>query len=168
MFQNVWMLLGGIAIIVALVSLLVAPKRKGAALPAGPWPYYARRPVTQAEQILYWRLLEALPNHIVLAQVQYSRFLGVKKGNNFRSWLNRVNRLSADFVVCAKDAKVVAVIELDDASHEKAERKRSDESKNRALAGAQIPLIRYRLGAMPDLAQIKKDVMANITIEADT
>ena len=59
------------------------------------------------DQVLYHRLVKALPEHIVLAQVQVSRVLGVKKGFDFRAWNNRINRLSYDFVVCAKDASVV-------------------------------------------------------------
>jgi len=45
-----------------------------------------------------------------LAQVQVSRVLGVKSGHKFHEWNNRINRLSYDFVVCAKDASVLAAI----------------------------------------------------------
>jgi len=38
---------------------------------------------------------------MVLAQVQLSRVLGVKKGFNPREWNNRINRMSYDFVVCS-------------------------------------------------------------------
>ena len=65
------------------------------------------------EQLLYHRLVRALPEHIVLAQVQASRVLGVKKGYRFHEWSNRINRLSYDFVVCGKDSTVIAAIELD-------------------------------------------------------
>ena len=74
----------------------------------GPWPFYVKRPLTQPEQVLYHRLICALPEHIVLAQVQVSRVLGVKKGANFHEWNNRINRLSYDFVVCGKDSTAIA------------------------------------------------------------
>src|SRR5262245_27505507 len=48
--------------------------------PDRPWPFYAKRPLTQVEQVLYHRLVKSLPEHIVLAQVQVSRVLGVKRG----------------------------------------------------------------------------------------
>ena len=41
----------------------------------------------------------------------------VKKSNNFQKWFNRINLMSADFVVCAIYASALAVIELDDATH---------------------------------------------------
>lgn len=97
------------AILVAIVALLLAKKKQPSE--SGPWPYYAKRPLSQPEQILHFRLANALPEHMILAQVQLSRMLGVKKGNNYQAWLNRINRMSADFVVCAKDSSILAVIE---------------------------------------------------------
>ena len=85
----------------------------------GDFPFYAKKAMSAPEQILYYRLASSLPDHVILAQVGLSRLLGVKRGYNFAAWNNRINRMSADFVVCAKDASVVAVIELDDASHER-------------------------------------------------
>jgi hypothetical protein len=49
----------------------------------GPWPYYAKRPISRPEQVLYHRLTATFPDHIVLVQVPVSRVLGVKRGFNF-------------------------------------------------------------------------------------
>ena len=114
-----------------------------------------RKPLTNPEQILYFRLLHALPDHIILAQVQLSRFLGVKKGNNFQSWLNRINRLSADYVICSKDASVVAVIELDDASHNNSKRQQTDSKKDKAIRDAGLKIIRWNVKAIPNEEEIK-------------
>lgn len=103
------------------------------------WPYYAKTVLSQPEQALYHRLVAALPEHIVLAQVQLSRVLGVQKGFDLNAWNNRINRMSYDFLVCEKD---FGVIELDDRSHEKASRIEADTKKNQATAAAGIPLIR--------------------------
>jgi hypothetical protein len=43
----------------------------------GTWLFYLRK--------LYHRLLKALPERMVLSQVERSRLLGVKKGENFAS-----------------------------------------------------------------------------------
>ncbi len=58
----------------------------------------------------------------------------LKKGNNQQSWLNRINRMSADFVVCNKDSSIVAVIELDDASHQRQNRQTNAAKKIRLWA----------------------------------
>jgi very-short-patch-repair endonuclease len=72
----------------------------------------------------------------------------VKKGNNFQKWFNRINRMSADFVVCAKDASVLAVIELDDATHEGQQRKAADAKKDKALSAAGIRIVRWNQCAL--------------------
>jgi very-short-patch-repair endonuclease len=121
------------------------------------WPYYAKKPITKTELILYYRLVNALPDKIILSQVQLSRVLGVKKGNNFGEWNNRINRMSLDFVVCRKeDAGIIAVIELDDKSHEKEERIKADEKKDKALESANIRIIRWKVDEMPDEKTIKR------------
>ncbi|MFQ6333510.1 DUF2726 domain-containing protein [Methylophilus sp. 3sh_L] len=128
------------------------------------WPFYAKRPLSQPEQILYFRLIEALPDHIILAQVQLSRFLGVKKGHNYQSWSNRINRMSADFVICKKDASVVAVIELDDSTHQKLDRQIADSKKDKALTAAAIKVVRWQAKAIPDLSEIKATFFTQLTL----
>ncbi|MBT9161182.1 MAG: hypothetical protein DDT26_02486 [Dehalococcoidia bacterium] len=123
---------------------------------SGQWPFYVKKPLTQPEQVLYHRLVKALPEHIVLAQVQVSRVLGVKKGSNFNEWNNRINRLSYDFVVCSKDSTVLAAIELDDKSHESNRRMATDEKKNKATADAGLLLIRWNVKALPDESAIQR------------
>jgi hypothetical protein len=121
----------------------------------GPWPYYSKRPMSRPEQVLYHRLLAALPDHIVLAQVQVSRILGVKRGYNFHVWNNRINRLSYDFVICANDSTVLAVIELDDSSHDSRARIATDSRKEKATADAGMRFIRWNVNALPDIATIR-------------
>lgn len=146
-----------VVVLVALVGKIVGKKR--VSTDASPWPYYAKRPLSAAEQILYFRLTKALPDHIVLAQVQLSRMLGVKKGNNYQAWLNRINRMSADFVVCAKDSSVLAVIELDDATHNNPKRQEADNKKDRALGDAGIKIHRWQAKTIPDEAMIRATLL---------
>lgn len=131
------------------------------------WPFYAKRPLSQPEQVLYHRLVQALPGRIVLAQVQVSRVLGVKKGFDFYEWNNRIDRLSYDFVVCAMDSSVLAVIELDDKSHESESRRRTDAKKNRATSAAGIRLIRWNVKAIPDQDFIREAFADLPTIRTD-
>lgn len=119
------------------------------------WPFYAKKVLSSPEQVLYYRLVKALPECMVLAQVQLSRVLGVKKGFNFGQWNNRISRLSLDFVVCLKDSSVVAAIELDDRSHNDSRRREADARKATALDAAGIKLIRWSTDALPDEAAIR-------------
>ena len=142
--------------VIAVVALTILKKRGLFARgDGGAWPFYARRLLSQPEQVLYHRLVRALPEHIVLAQVQVSRVLGVKKGFNFHEWNNRINRLSYDFVVCGKDSTVLGAIELDDKSHESTSRAETDNKKDRATTAAGLRILRWHVKSLPDEAAIK-------------
>ena len=158
-----------VIVVIAAVALAVAAKVKsGLGSQQDEWPFYAKKPLSDPEQILYFCLTKALPEHIVLAQVGLSRILGVKKGNNFQSWHNRINRMSADFVLCSKDSSIVAVIELDDSSHQKEERKVADAKKDKALGAAGIRVVRWQAKSLPDEASIKATFLAQPGIPADS
>jgi hypothetical protein len=92
---------------------------------------------------------------------------GINKHANFAEWNNRINRMSLDFVVCAKDATVIAPIELDDSSHDRASRVSADAKKQKALASAGISLLRWQCSALPDEATIRRAFAAkNITVRS--
>ncbi|MGH6622946.1 MAG: DUF2726 domain-containing protein [Burkholderiaceae bacterium] len=144
--------------LLAGVALAVFRAKGRGAVTIGDWPFTPRKPLSAPEQVLYFRLCTALPDHLVLAQVGLSRFLGVKRGNNFHAWNNRINRMSVDFLVCNKDASVVAAIELDDASHRNPDRVSADEKKDKALGAAGVRLLRWHVNSMPDDAAIRVQV----------
>lgn len=141
----------------AAVTLLTWFKRREEGPKTGnvPWPFFAKRPLSTPEQVLYHRLINALPDHFVLAQVQVSRVLGVKRGFDFNRWNNRINRLSYDFVVCSLDSTVLAAIELDDSSHARPSRVEADQRKAKATAAAGITLIRWHVRSLPDELEIQ-------------
>lgn len=66
--------------------------------------------------------------------------------------------MSLDFVICLKDGSIIAAIELDDKSHEQAERLEADAKKEKALTDAGIRLIRWKTQAMPDEATIRQSL----------
>ncbi|HQR56765.1 MAG TPA: DUF2726 domain-containing protein [Burkholderiaceae bacterium] len=156
------LLIGAAAIIIVVlgvgVAIAVLRARSSDATSTGRWPFSLRRPLTEPEQVLYFRLCQALPDHIVLAQVGMSRFLSVRRGHNARAWYNRINRMSVDFLVCTKDASVVAAVELDDASHQHPDRVSADAKKELALNAAGVKLLRWNVGAMPDEAAIQRSI----------
>lgn len=142
-------------VVLALVGIALFIARLKSGGGEGPWPFVVRKPMSVPEQVLYFRLLEALPEHIVLAQVQLSRFLGVKRGHSVQAWQNRINRLSVDFLILKKDATVVAAIELDDKTHQRSDRRAADARKDRALADAGVKLVRWNVAEMPSTEGIR-------------
>jgi very-short-patch-repair endonuclease len=155
-----------VVVAVIVVFAILKAKFQGGAGDAV-WPFYAKKPLSQPEQVLYFRLIQALPEHVILAQVQLSRLLGVKKGNNYQAWYNRINRMSADFVVCNKDSNIVAVIELDDATHQREDRQAADAKKDKALASAGVRIVRWQAKSIPDIAAIQAAFMPNTAVKRD-
>jgi very-short-patch-repair endonuclease len=92
---------------------------------------------------------------MVLAQVQRSRFLQVKKGVPRTAWQNRISQKSVDFVVCLKDSTVVAVVELDDSTHDHGSRRKADADKDKALTSANVQIVRWTSKALPDESAIR-------------
>lgn len=144
------------AIILAGVILAAkfALKQKKPADKQSVWPYTPTKLLSKPEQILYFRLRKALPEHLVFAQVQLSQILKVKKGNNFQTWLNKISRLSADFVITDKSLNTVAVIELDDSTHHRASRKEADARKDKAITSAGLKIIRWHVKEIPSAEEI--------------
>ena len=140
----------------AAIVIVILKKRAPSGTSDLPWPFYAKKPLTQPEQVLYHRLVAAMPECIVLAQVQLSRVLGVKKGFNFREWNTSINRMSLDFLVCLKDSTIVAAVELDDKTHDKVSRMEDDAKKEKALSAAGVALVRWHVNALPDETAIRQ------------
>lgn len=119
------------------------------------WPVKGCDLLSRPEQELYWRLCEAFPQHVVLSQVALSQLVQVDRVTDRQAVFNRISQLVADFVVCTKTFAVVAVVELDDQSHETAARAAADARKTQALAAAGYRLVRLHVSRMPSAAELQ-------------
>jgi hypothetical protein len=122
----------------------------GNPLPDEPWPVSARNLLSRREKRLYQSLVVLYPNHRILIQVALSQLIGIDRSHpESESIRARYKQLVADFVLCRSDLSVVAVIELDDGTHQWPKRKAADARKNKALADAGIRLVRVPAGRLP-------------------
>jgi hypothetical protein len=150
-----WSLL--IVIAIAVVTLIVIKVKrsepKGTAQNnTGKIQLKSKKILTFNEQGMYNRLVQALPNSIVLAQVSFGALLKID-GTDLRI-LNKFIKKRADFVVCDKTFTVQAIIELDDSSHRGNEAK--DAERDAMLKQAGYKVLRYQ--HVPDIDQVKTDV----------
>ena len=145
-----------VLLLCALLLLRLSQRRRARRAGRGPWPFYAKRPLASPEQVLYQRLVSALPGCMVLSGVELSSVLGVKRGADLARWNKRIRHLRYDFVVCARDATVLAAIDLEDtASRSAGDSARADRIKGRASAAAGVRLLRWQARALPDQAAIE-------------
>lgn len=109
----------------------------------------ARPPLTAREQAMYNRLVETLPDLVVLPQVSFSALLTART----RAARSTFSRKIADFVVCDRAFKVVAVIELADKGQKgKAPR---DSARDAMLTEAGYRVLRYQ--RVPDIGRVEAD-----------
>ena len=121
------------------------------------WPVTARNLLTNRERFLYDLLRCMYPDHKVFVQVALSQLIDVAEGHPQRwSIRGRFKQLVADFVLCRADLSIVAVIELDDHSHERADRRAADARKTKALADAGLKLVRVPAGPLPTSERLRQ------------
>jgi very-short-patch-repair endonuclease len=110
----------------------------------------AKRPLTEREQAMFFRLQQAFPDHVVMPQVAFSALLSattVQSRNTF-------DRKVADFVLCTKAFEVVCAIELDDASHRSKGAK--DAARDKMLSAAGYTVARFK--NVPDVEPLRSAI----------
>lgn len=155
-------------VVVVLVVVFVVLKRKRGGDDGGndrtkthrdgPPPYFKKQPLSEPEQVLFHRLKEALPAMVVLAQVAMPATIGIRKNANWQKQFNEISRKHVDFVICQPDFSMVAVVELDDSTHQRGERIRSDAVKDAAFQIIGVPVVRFDVREMPSIETIQATI----------
>ncbi|WP_152541395.1 DUF2726 domain-containing protein [Kallotenue papyrolyticum] len=122
------------------------------------FPYAVRdRFLSPAELSFYHNLTQAVAGRaIVLCKVRLADLLYVRQPQEHRSAFGKISQKHADFVLCApRTMQPIAVVELDDSSHQRERRIQRDAFVDRALAAAGLPLIRIPAQRGYQLAEIQ-------------
>lgn len=152
-----WLLIA-IAILVIAIIFLKMAGNSNTKNPAKS-QYYSKKPLSPPEQVLYYKLKEALPNYEILAQVSFSRFIYTKGGNqkDNKSLNNQARQKVIDFLICKKDFEIIAAIELDDSTHIE----EKDNERDKILNSAGIKIIRWNVKKMPSNEEINARLEKN-------
>jgi very-short-patch-repair endonuclease len=135
--------------VLALFALVVWAVRK-------PWRIRLRRKqlMTANEAEFFRRLERALPAYRVFPQVSFAAFLTHERTlSRRRLWSTRArfDRKIADFVICdGRTLEIVALIELDDATHIA----RSDRDRDALTKTAGYQTFRFQSKKKPTIAEI--------------
>jgi len=109
-----------------------------------------------SELAMYHRLSEALPDHIILAEVGYQAFLSA---GNDKSLQGQIKSRRLDFVVLTQGGDFVAGVELDGSSHDNDKAAATDHRKNLLMASAGLRLIRWPADSIPKGPEIVARVL---------
>lgn len=167
LIASVWGAAAPVIILIIIAAVVLAAKRRPRVVELGTPVYFGKKPLTESEQKLYARLREAMPECVVLAQVALSSLIETREEGRVKPWFNRISQKSVDFVLCLPhDFTVVAVIELDDMSHTRPDRKRADNTKDTALRIAGHPILRFKTHQIPSVEQIRAAIAGNTSAGA--
>lgn len=126
------------------------------------WPFQPMPIMTDTEVLFFQKLQKAIPEYHIFSQVQLSRIIepSEEAGSDRSFWFNRICRQSVDYVVVDGDAQTtVLAIELDDWTHNSNSRQKADDKKDKALASAGIPILRFHAERMPSVEILRHEVM---------
>lgn len=135
-----WPFWVGVAVFAAIFMLLRMYSGSGR------MPYFKRASLVTKNELRFYKSLykAVLDDYEIFAMVRIADLIRVEKGSaNGRKWLNKILAKHIDFVLCdPKTLEPVVCIELDDASHNRADRIERDKFVNDAFDAADLPLLR--------------------------
>ena len=149
-----------VLVLVGIVSFIQNPSKQ--VIEKSPYQYLAKKYfLTRAEQACFNALTAAVGNeYYVFAQVHLDSILNEEmRGQNWKGARAHINQKSVDFLLCDKtDISPKLAIELDDKSHERADRKERDSEVERILKEAGIPLLRLQNHGNLDVTELADKV----------
>jgi len=147
-----WTWVAGCSLLVVLLVLVLYWTRR---------PRYRRQPIMTAnEREFYQRLITACPDCQIWPQVPILALLrpDAKEGTRaFWMAFRKISNTRVDWVV-VRDMEVLAVIELDDRSHDA----RKDAQRDQILKSCGYRVIRFNANRRPDPQQIHEAVFRAI------
>jgi hypothetical protein len=157
------------AILLFVVLKLLFGKNNAAGLP---YKYVLNKTLfTPAERSFLGVLdLAVADQYRIFGKVRVADILLPRKGLSKSHWQIAFNKVSAkhfDFVLCNKQTlEVIAVIELDDKSHQKAKLQHRDSLIASACATAGLPLVRFVAKSSYQVTEIQQQIQAELTAKS--
>lgn len=118
------------------------------------WPPESARVLNDAERDALELAARAAPQAMVLAQVPLWRFVRVSPRHSYARWLARVGHLTADLLICDRDAQVLAVIDVHAEPMSERSLRRHGRLR-RVLKAAGIPVLVWQQGKLPSLVKAR-------------
>lgn len=135
-------------IVLGVVSAIVGKSKGG----IGHLRFRRKKLLSSPEQVLYHRLVRALPELHVFAQVAMAEVVSCSSP----AGRNKFMQKRLDFLLCRPDMSVLAAIELDDSTHLRPARVKADADKDLILQKAGIPIVRWHVKSIPSEEAIRQ------------
>lgn len=126
-------------------AIPVLPQKSLEISPEEPMPYRLRDDFLSPAELSYFMVLRSVlgPRATICTKVRLADLLFVARPHENMSFVNRISSKHVDFLICeASSMRPVVAIELDDASHDRDDRRLRDAFVDDALEAAGLPLVR--------------------------
>jgi hypothetical protein len=117
------------------------------------YKYKQKALMTDNEFDFFNRLNQALPDYHVFPQVSMGAILQGDGPNKFASRGTFAQKI-IDYVIYNKQKRIIAIVELDDKTHDQDK----DEKRDAMLIQAGYRIVRYNSKNKPSIEEIKKDI----------
>ena len=117
---------------------------------------------TPGGQAFFHALEQAVPQgHVVVPEVGMASLFDVKAREGRQSAFNRIAQKRIDYVVCERHfMRPVCAIELDDKSHQRADRQARDVFVDEMFRATRLPLLRIRARSSYQVDEIREQLAA--------
>jgi very-short-patch-repair endonuclease len=160
-------LIGSFLLLLATAGVLLLLLSRFYKVKAPRSPYTAVPILTPAE-IRFFSLLEStLPEHCyLLTQVRLANLVAIRQGFSWKQFAP-IGMKSVDFVICnRRDMRPLLVVELDDRTHDRPERKERDRFVDQVLGGVAIPILHWPLSRGYSRTEIAQEVRRMVQMQA--
>lgn len=132
-------------------------------LTAGELASISIKPLLTPTELKFSRLLEqAIPELRVMYQVAVYQTIKIQNSSENLKILNKLNRLTFDFVVIDNESNVVVILELDDKTHLRADSLKRDQKKNDLIKYLGKPLLRFQSSNFPSLEELRNSILLEL------
>jgi len=144
----------------------LGPASEGPA-PKVAFPYGKRDNFLSPAELSFYRVLKsALPAEWqLIAKVRLADLFFVRQPHRNQGARNRIEKKHVDFVICdAATMEPLLGVELDDSSHDRADRKERDEFVDGVFAAAGLPILHVKAARTYQPAALMDEVKAKLGI----
>lgn len=111
-------------------------------------PYILNEKILTDKEMKFYNSLMTIAEkngYIILSKVRLADIFSVPAGTDkYTKWFNQIKAKHIDFLLCAPDTTPLFAIEVDDKTHERADRVKRDEFVNKLFTDKKIKLYRYK------------------------
>lgn len=154
-------------------DLLAGEGKDGPGQRSPEFPYYLRDSVLTAAELSFFGVLKQVvaDRAVVCTKVNLGDLFVVKADDQskYRTYTNKIDRKHVDFLLCdAQTMRPLVGIELDDKSHQRADRRARDAFVDQVFAAAKLPLLHVPVKRAYGLDELSTQLAAYLKLPVNS